>query len=31
MKEGANDFLIKPFNPEELEIRIENLLRIVSI
>lgn len=30
IKAGANDFLIKPFNPEELEIRIENILKIVA-
>lgn len=27
LKAGADDFLIKPFNPEELEIRIETTLR----
>jgi len=26
LKTGASDFIIKPFNPEELEIRIEKLL-----
>ncbi|MEE9364193.1 MAG: response regulator transcription factor [Cellulophaga sp.] len=27
LKEGAEDFMVKPFNPEELEIRIENILK----
>jgi len=27
IKSGAGDYMIKPFNPEELEIRIENLLK----
>ena len=27
IKSGASDYLIKPFNPEELNVRIENQLR----
>lgn len=27
LKAGADDYIIKPFNPEELEVRIENILR----
>ena len=30
IKSGAFDYLIKPVNPEELEVRIENALRIVE-
>jgi len=31
LKEGADDYIVKPFNPEELEIRIENLLKRSSV
>lgn len=27
LKLGANDFMVKPFNPEELSIRIDNILQ----
>ncbi|MFT2008997.1 response regulator transcription factor [Pontibacter sp. 13R65] len=31
LREGADDYMIKPFNPEELEIRIKNMLRRIKI
>ncbi|GGK56752.1 response regulator transcription factor [Rufibacter glacialis] len=31
LKSGADDYMIKPFNPEELEIRIKNVLKRVKI
>ena len=30
LKMGAEDFIVKPFNPEELALRIENLINRVS-
>lgn len=30
IKSGANDYMTKPFNPEELEVRIEQVLKQVS-
>lgn len=27
IKSGANDYMLKPFNPEELDVRIQNLLK----
>lgn len=30
LKLGANDYLIKPFNPEELGLRIDNLINLRS-
>jgi DNA-binding response OmpR family regulator len=31
LKSGADDYMVKPFNPEELEIRIKNMLRRINI
>jgi len=30
LKEGADDYVVKPFNPEELDIRIKNILRRIN-
>jgi DNA-binding response OmpR family regulator len=30
LKAGADDYIIKPFNPEELEARIENIFRRIK-
>jgi DNA-binding response OmpR family regulator len=31
LRQGADDYLVKPFNPEELEIRIQKILYRVSV
>lgn len=31
LKSGADDYMVKPFNPEELDIRIKNVLRRIKI
>jgi DNA-binding response OmpR family regulator len=31
LKSGADDYMVKPFNPEELEIRIKNMLKRINI
>jgi len=31
LRDGADDYMVKPFNPEELELRLQNMLRKISI
>jgi len=31
LKHGADDYIVKPFNPEELDIRIKNMLKKIKI
>ena len=31
LKNGADDYMVKPFNPEELDIRIKNMLKRIKI
>ena len=31
LRQGADDYMVKPFNPEELELRLKIMLRKVSI
>ncbi|MCC9138834.1 response regulator transcription factor [Pontibacter silvestris] len=31
LKQGADDYMVKPFNPEELDIRIKNMLKRIKI
>jgi DNA-binding response OmpR family regulator len=30
LKEGADDYLVKPFNPEELDVRLDNILKRIE-
>ena len=30
LRQGADDYMVKPFNPEELELRLQNMLRKTS-
>lgn len=31
LRYGADDYMVKPFNPEELELRLQNMLRKISV
>jgi DNA-binding response OmpR family regulator len=31
LKLGADDYLVKPFNPEELSLRIQNILNRIRV
>ncbi|MDQ4140287.1 MAG: response regulator transcription factor [Bacteroidota bacterium] len=31
LKHGADDYMVKPFNPEELDVRIKNMLRRIKV
>lgn len=31
LREGADDYMVKPFNPEELDVRIGNILRRIGV
>jgi DNA-binding response OmpR family regulator len=31
LRQGADDYMVKPFNPEELELRLQIMLRKVSV
>ena len=31
LRQGADDYMVKPFNPEELDLRLKNMLRKLSL